>query len=143
MKRVRRLSEPQLREVCLGQQMLSDVGRVSAFKDGLVVVTDTVEVLNRVADLLESVEAAEAVTWVVQMHVVQPHGPGYPDLGLDTVRRWRSRGPGRCLLRQAALRRNRPDGEPQKCSAGSRTRREASGIVAEPLFLLVDGEEGI
>lgn len=141
VKRVRRLSEAQLREVC--QQMLSDVGRVSAFKDGLVVVTDTVEVLNRVADLLESVEAAEAVTWVVQMHVVQLTDRDIRDLGLDTVP----------ALEVAAVLGDASSGKvlsvetdltaSLKSVLQFANEKGRSGVLAEPLFLLVDGEEGI
>ncbi|AMV21752.1 hypothetical protein [Planctomyces sp. SH-PL14] len=141
VKRVRRLSEAQLREVC--QQMLSDVGRVSAFKDGLVVVTDTVEVLNRVADLLESVEAAEAVTWVVQMHVVQLTDRDIRDLGLDTVP----------ALEVAAVLGDASSGKllsvetdltaSLKSVLQFANEKGRAGVLAEPLFLLVDGEEGI
>lgn len=60
-----------------------------AFKDGFVVVTHTVEVLSRVADLLESIEEVGAVTRVVQMHVTQLTDRDVWDLGLTPSRPWR------------------------------------------------------
>lgn len=139
VKRVRRLDEEGLRTIV--EQALSDVGEVSAFKDGLTVVTDTVEVLTRVSEMLEQVEAADAVTWVVQLHVVQLTSRDIKDLGMDVVPALEvaatlgDASSGKLLSLQTDLTAS------LKSVLQFSNEKGRGGVVAEPLFLLVDGEE--
>jgi len=139
VKRIRRLDESGLRLIV--SQSLSDVGEVTAFDDGLVVVTDTVEVLTRIADMLDQVEAAEAVTWVVQMHVVQLTRRDIKDLGMDVVPALEvaatlgDASSGKLLSLETDLTAS------LKSVLQFANEKGQGGIVAEPLFLLVDGQE--
>ncbi len=125
----------------LHEEALSDVGEVSAFKDGLTVVTDTVEVLTRVSEMLDQVEATDAVTWVVQLHVVQLTGRDTKDLGMDVVPALEvaatlgDASSGKLLSLETDLTAS------LKSVLQFANEKGRGGIVAEPLFLLVDGEE--
>ncbi len=139
VKRIRRLDESGLRTIV--SQSLSDVGQVTAFDDGLVVVSDTVEVLTRVADMLEQVEAADAVTWCVQLHVVQLTRRDIRDLGLDVVPALEvaatlgDASSGKLLSLETDLTAS------LKGVLQFVNEKGTGGIVAEPMFLLVDGQE--
>lgn len=139
VKRIRRLDEQGLRLIVA--QALSDVGQVTAFDDGLVVVTDTVEVLSRIAEMLEQVEAAEAVTWVVQLHVVQLTRRDIKDLGMDVVPALEvaatlgDASSGKLLSLETDLTAS------LKSVLQFANEKGQGGIVAEPMFLLVDGQE--
>lgn len=139
VKRVRRLDQAGVRTII--EQALSDVGEVTAFNDGLTVVVDTVEVLTRVSDMLDQVEAADSVTWVVQLHVVQLTKRDIKDLGMDVVPALEvaatlgDASSGKLLSLETDLTAS------LKSVLQFANEKGRGGIVAEPLFLLVDGEE--
>ena len=68
VRRVRRLDEAQLNEAL--QTILSETGRSATFDDGLCIVSDVAGVLDRVTQLLDSVESAGTPGWVVQLEVI-------------------------------------------------------------------------
>jgi type II secretory pathway component GspD/PulD (secretin) len=78
---VRRMTGEDLQKAL--DTLRSEHGKGVAFADGVCVVSDTVEVLARVTELLDGVEAAPAVTWVVQLYVVSVAESRMKDLGLD------------------------------------------------------------
>lgn len=51
--------------------LLSDNGRASVTSDGVLVVADTVEVIQSVAKAVNEINAVSADVWVVQLHVVE------------------------------------------------------------------------
>lgn len=81
VRRVRRLKKEDLTQA-LGVFGGAE-GRSVAFADGLVVVGDKVEVLSRVAQMLDEVEAAEVPVWVVQLHLVGWSRRAAEDFGFD------------------------------------------------------------
>ena len=64
VRSVRRLKAEELTKVCT--LFASEVGRQVAFEDGLVVVADRVEVLQRLVQALDQLEATPAGCWVVR-----------------------------------------------------------------------------
>lgn len=53
--------------------------------DGLIVVADQVQVLRRVAELVEAVDQAETVAWCVQLYVLSLSDDSVKDLGIDGI----------------------------------------------------------
>ncbi|MBL9095265.1 MAG: hypothetical protein JNL96_28860 [Planctomycetaceae bacterium] len=122
--------------------LLSEHGRCQPFTDGLLVVGDRVEVLQRISELIDQVEAAEAAAWVVQLYVVSLTSDDVMSLGLDVLPALEvaatvasaSNGGLANLTPNASLK-----GGLDVVMKAARERSSVS-IVGEPLFLLVDGE---
>lgn len=145
VRKVTRLGGPELAQAVT--VLLSEFGRATAYPDGLVVVGDRVEVLQRVTELLDSIESAPSESWAVQLHVVSITRSEASDLGLDVVPELE------IAARFAAasgtlLTPGSPTGTGATLAGGLtailRAERERRGVrmVADPLFVLVDGEEG-
>ena len=83
VRSVRRLKAEELTKVCT--LFASEVGRQVAFEDGLVVVADRVEVLQRLAQALDQLEATPAGCWVVQLYLVSLGDALKYQLGLDAT----------------------------------------------------------
>jgi len=83
VRKVVRLGGPDLQRAV--DTLLSEHGRALALQDGVVVVGDTVEVLAKVAELLDGIEAAPIDTWVVQFDLVSINEESQQTLGLDLV----------------------------------------------------------
>jgi type II secretory pathway component GspD/PulD (secretin) len=81
VRRVRRLGKAELMEVA--RTVVSDMGSVAAYDDGLVVIADRAECLVRVSDLFDQVEAHQVPTWCVQLYVVSLSESDVHDLGMD------------------------------------------------------------
>lgn len=81
VKRVRRLDAAGLKAVL--DLFRSEFGHSETFSDGLVVVADRVEVLERVEGALSQIEQIESVTWVVQLYLVAMTDKFKSDLGID------------------------------------------------------------
>ncbi len=144
VRRVRRLDSDQL--LNSAQVLLSEFGSASVTPDGLLIVGDRVEVLQRVVELVERVEAADAVTWVVQLHLCSIDRRDVVDIGLDAVPAIEmaytfgaaSSSPFG-LLTSLDGRATLEGGLDAVLRAVKRKRD--SKVVAEPLMLLVDGDE--
>lgn len=142
VRRVRRLSQDEISLAV--HTLLSDHGATASFGDGLVVIGDRVEVLARVDDLLNQVEAAESSTWVVQLYLVSLADRDLHDLGIDGT-------PALDLSVAFAGASSQLGGfsiAPQHhLSAGLQALLRAAksqqnvGLIAEPLFYLADGEK--
>ena len=143
VKKVSRLDSDQLKHAIAVQ--LSDIGRQITYPDGLVVVGDRVEVLDRVNKLLTSIESAPTDVWVVQLYLISISDSASTDLGLDVTPSAdlslnfavASRG----ILDDSTKFIVELDSSLRNILHASRT---VSGVkmVAEPLFLLLDGETG-
>lgn len=65
------------------QSLMSENGRCSAEPDGLVCVADRVEVLEKVKQLLDGVEAATSPAWVIQLYMVNQQDVSTRESGVD------------------------------------------------------------
>ena len=132
VRNVKRLDADQLKAAI--QVIVSATGRVEAYPDGLVVLADKVEVVQRVADLIDRIEAAPSESWVVQLYLISLRGFDFRELGLDAV-----------PAAEIAMRAATTGGSTFELSAAlngllrADARRESSTIEAAPLFLLLDG----
>jgi type II secretory pathway component GspD/PulD (secretin) len=120
------------------QALLSINGKVVSLEGGLLVVSDKVEVLNRVSEMLAAVESAPADSWVVQLNILSMSGLDTHDLGVAidpsaelalTFARASSGDPGSVLQLGGVL------------SAALHLARSSHRVqvLAQPLLTLVDG----
>lgn len=134
VRNVKRLDAEGLKAAL--QVITSANGRVETFDDGLVVLADKVEVIQRVADLIDRIETAPSESWIVQLYLVSLRGYDFRELGLDAV-----------PAAEVAMRAATTGGSSFELSAAlngllrADARRESSKIVAAPLFLMLDGSE--
>lgn len=146
VRRVKRLAKDDL--LAAVTVLMSENGRVQAYSDGVVVCADRVEVLQRVTELLDNLEAVEVACWVVQLYLVSLSENQEKEFGLDVV-------PAVEVAADfaAASSSGLPTGLAAVGSASSATaalnavlkasrRAEGSRLVAEPLFVLIDGGSG-
>lgn len=143
VRRVRRLSQEGVKSAV--DVMLSDAGRLSTFPDGLLVCGDRVEVLERIRDLLDRVEASGAESWVVQLYLVSISESKRQELGIDAkplvelsyTLATKSNSIGLATTTPEDIRKlSNALTSVLKVSATSQDVR----ILAQPLFLLLDGE---
>jgi type II secretory pathway component GspD/PulD (secretin) len=145
VRRVGRLTSVELSSAvtCL----LSEFGRVQTFGDGVVVVGDRVEVLQRVEELLTRLEAVESACWVMQLYLVSLSESDQRELSLNAqpaidlaatlaASSAASTATGGAVnLASQNVAATGALSAVLKASRDSRTSR----TVAEPLFVLVDG----
>ncbi len=79
--RISRLDRSSMESVVSG--LLSDVGEVTSLGGGIVIVSDTVSALRRVAELAEQIEKTTGVTWAVQLYVMRDSVDKLKALGVD------------------------------------------------------------
>ena len=131
VRKVKRLTADEIRDMV--QTLASEVGRVSASADGLVVVGDRVRVLQNIHSMFSQVERAETNTWVLQMYLISGSNTSARELGLDT---------SATLDIAATLANSRSKVDALGAfnavlkSARSNSRYE---IIAEPMMLITDG----
>jgi len=65
------------------QGFLSADGTCTALPDGLVIVGDRLEVIERVSQMMDRLEQAPSVVWCVQLHVISMSDKDLLDFGLD------------------------------------------------------------
>jgi type II secretory pathway component HofQ len=82
VRKVRRLGADDLQKTV--QVLLSDMGRVASYSDGLLVVGDRVRVLQRIHSMLDQVEASQSNTWIVQIHIISTNEGFSRELGFKT-----------------------------------------------------------
>ncbi|TWT86782.1 Bacterial type II and III secretion system protein [Pseudobythopirellula maris] len=138
VRRVRRLTKEQVNEALT--VFASSEGRAASFTDGLVVVGDTVEVLTRVAEMLDMVESAESPVWVVQLHLVSYSTSAADQLGVNLE------PAAKAGLAFAAGSAAGGAGASWQLAASLDAilqvayTRDDVGISAAPMFLVSDGE---
>lgn len=151
VRKIRRLNHEQVGAASQG--FLSQEGSFAAMPDGLIVVGDRLEVIERLVDMFDRLEKAPSIVWCVQLHVISMSDKDLLDFGLDVNPALELaagyanlsnvtkdltlgvvqgiRGEGGATVADASL------------SAVLRATRERSSmrIVADPLFTCVDGSE--
>ena len=83
VRRVARLKSDELRAAVTA--CLSDIGNVSCLEDGLVIVSDRVEIIGRVSELLDGIESAPSGGFVVQLFVFSLSHEAQKNLGVNAV----------------------------------------------------------
>lgn len=132
---------------------LSENGTLTALPDGLVVIGDRLEVVERLVDMFDRLEKAPSVVWCVQLHVISMADKDLLDFGLD-VNPALELAAGYANLSNVAKQLTlgvkqglREEGGASiadaSLSAVLRATRSRSSmqIVADPLFTCVDGSE--
>lgn len=143
------MTEEQVTSAAAG--FLSHDGTLTALPDGLVVIGDRLEVVERLVEMFDRLEKAPSVVWCVQLHVISMSDRDLLDFGLDVHPALELaagyanlsnvtkdltlgvaqgiRGEGGASVADASL------------SAVLRATRERATmrIVADPLFTCVDG----
>lgn len=141
VRRCRRLAGDEL--VKAVDALRSDLGQSVAFPDGLVVVSDRVEVLVRISELMDQIEAAESPCWVVQLHLIALSGDELQELGIEATPALEisaafAQGSAAGLFQSMAAKSSLNAGLSALLKV-ARTSDRVS-VVAEPFVLLVDGE---
>lgn len=142
VRRTLRLTKTELTDVV--GVLLSSEGNVSSLLDGVVIVSDTVEVLAKVAEMLDRVEAAESVTWLVQLHYVTGNRRAFREMGFDAVPALELATGLSLASATAGTSAVGSSTALQRFVASLRAAEERRYLtsVAEPLFVLVDGADG-
>jgi Flp pilus assembly secretin CpaC len=139
VRRVRRLKSDEITNAV--KVLQSDQGATVAFSDGLLVVGDRVDVLRRITQLLDDVEATDNATWVVQLYLVSFEEARLADFGFDVspaIDVAVSFASGSTALQSAATAANLHAGIGAVLRAAA--SHEGVEVVAQPLFVLGDGE---
>ncbi len=140
--RIRRLSAAD------AQSVLQSVGSGSRKSlwvgdDGVFVLSDQVEVLRRIGEMLEQLDSVGSSCWAVQLFVVSVSAQRERDLGLDAAPR----------VNLAAVLAGASGGLSTAATTGSSaaaaldvtlravSKNEAGRLLADPLILCVDGVE--
>ena len=145
VRRVRRLKQEELQSAV--QVLLSEHGKTVAFTDGVLVVGDRVEVLQRVEELLSRIEAVESACWVVQLYLVSITENDAKTLGLDVqpalemAATFASVSSSGVSAATSLTSGTHAAGALTALLKASREARGAS-VVAQPLFVIVDGGKG-
>lgn len=141
VRRVRRLSADDIRAAVATLQ--SEHGASAVYSDGLVTIGDRVEVLARLSEMFDQVEAADSPTWVVQLYILSLSASDARELAIDSrpaldvslAFATSSATVGTLPATSASL-----NGGLDAVLSYARDRgREA--IIAEPLFLMQDGSQ--
>ena len=137
VRRVRRLSDEEVSRAC--EPFLSEFGGLATFSDGLLVVGDRVEVLERIHELIDEIENAESAVWVIQFYLVSMTEDDAHELGIDTS--------GTINLATSFAAVSSGDFSSTGVAVGTlesvltyATANSSSSLVAQPLFYLSDGE---
>jgi type II secretory pathway component GspD/PulD (secretin) len=141
VRRATRLSPDDLKRAV--SVVLSKDGKVETYPDGVVVVGDVQTVLEKVAQLIDSVEQVPVTTWIMQLYIVSISQQKLMDIGMDTQLTGQ-------LSASIMVDKFNPihDVMTKQASAAltsvlSLTRDTQDGsLVASPTFLLIDGEHG-
>ncbi|MEM7455096.1 MAG: hypothetical protein AAF456_12165 [Planctomycetota bacterium] len=133
MLRVRRLSQDEITSA-IGT-LLSDTGRIATFADGVCVVSDVANVLDRVAGVIRDLEALENPAWVVQLFVISYGETAAREFGVDVI------PAARIAAGLASGSGSYADAEVSiELLLRAAAENSDADLVAEPMFLLSDGE---
>jgi len=119
--------------------LLSQFGRVHSYADGLVIVGDRVDVLERISAMLDELEANQETTWCLQLHLVGSSTAGTLDVGLE----------GLPIFDFALAASTAGASAPNIASARwaglikTTNERSTSSVFASPLLLLNSGRKTI
>lgn len=140
VRRVRRGTGDQIQKLLSVFQ--SEHGRGYTFNDGVLVMGDTVEVLRRVAEVLDQYEAIETPVWIVQLHLVSFTSAAAHELGVDlepAARVGLAMAAGSAVAAASNLALN-VDATLDAVLQIANNRDDVK-VTAAPMFLLIDGED--
>jgi type II secretory pathway component HofQ len=132
VRRVRRLNQEELNKIT--ELFRSEYGRSHVSDDGLVVVADRVEVLERLSQTFDQVEKAPVSSWVIQLVVVALSDRMKNTLGIKTD-----------MTAQFAANLATPSTSTHTASLAFTSLLQSvhdstdSKIIAEPLLVVRDG----
>jgi hypothetical protein len=138
VRKVSRLQADDLRDAI--RLNLTDNGDLKVLPDGMVVVSDRLQVLDKVHALLDEIEQAPADSWVVQLHVLSISDRTSRELGLDVEHLVELSAN---LAAGSAIPSSVSDWDVAAAMTGTvRATSSASdsSVVSSPLFVLLDGE---
>lgn len=138
VRKVSRLQADDLREAI--QLMVTENGDVRVFTDGLVVVADRVQVLDKIHRLLDEIQSAPADSWVVQLHIINISDRASREIGLDVehlVELSANLAAGSAIPDTVS---NWDVGAALTGTIRAASTASDSTILSEPLFVLLDGE---
>ncbi len=134
VRKVKRLTADEIKDMV--ETLASEVGRVAASTDGLVVVGDRVRVLQNIHSMFSQVEQARTNTWILQMYLISGTNSASRELGFDTTATLD-------IAATLASSKSKLDSlgafNAVLKSARSNSRYE---IIAEPMMLITDGGSG-
>lgn len=137
VRRVKRLDQESLEKAV--KAVITEAGRVFVANDGVVVVTEKAEVLQRVDAVIDGLENSKLVAWVVQLYIVQVNEKDMRDLGIDVT-------PAASIAYSLAAATKGDSLTLGKIEASfdafirGEDVASSSRMMAEPLFSLSDGE---
>ncbi len=141
---VRRVGRLRRDEVVQAVSVLrSTNGNVQCFPDGLLVMGDRAEVLRRVDEMLERIEAAETATWAIQVHLVGMSAHDMREFGFDVAPTLEAAA---TLASASGALAGMPTGNVVEVKAGLDSVLQAvrsasrSRVLAEPVLLVEDGQ---
>lgn len=113
--------------------LLSEHGRCVTYPDGLCIVGDRVEVINKIDELLTSIQSVPSDSWVVQFYLVSLSDGHQLDLGVDlsgSLDFAYSLNTGSNLLKSGLI---------SSLIKADKTSNYIS-IIAQPLMIVLDGK---
>lgn len=119
--------------------LLTDSGRVETYQDGVVIISDAVEVLQRIDKLLHDLESIEPSVWLVQLYILQREQSDTKTLGVDVLVDFDMAA--LLPLMQTALVEPLTGGINARAVLEAQLNRSDTSIYARPLVLLLDGRE--
>jgi hypothetical protein len=64
--------------------VMSKEGRCITFADGLIIVADKIELIGKIASMLEDIKSVKSDTWVLQFQILNYQHNDLKEIGLDT-----------------------------------------------------------
>ena len=132
VRRVPWLTAEQLNESIA--TLLSQNGRVLTTEQGIVMVGDQVEVLERIHQLLDDLASIEVGSWVVQLHAISISDEARISLGFDV----RPAADLAALIRTGGAR-SFSAGAALNALLEAEQERYGVHVEASPLFVLIEG----
>lgn len=135
VKRVGKLSKDELDQTL--KVIISDSGRSVSFSDGYIVISDTVDVINKVNILIDSLLSEIPSQWIVQYYIIQEDSGIDNNIGFDTV--------DSVVLasKLTNISLNFDFDADLKSSFFAELNKNGSKIISKPVMQLLDGKEGI
>jgi hypothetical protein len=130
VRKVTKLTEEGLKQVV--GNLLSEYGRCSTFPDGLIVVSDKIKVLNKINEMIDLLESTSEGSWCVQLYLISIRKNAEMKLGYNTT-----------VSQKIVVDSFKSTSSPLVLNAllDLSASYDDIEIMAEPLFLLIDGLE--
>ncbi|QDU09461.1 Bacterial type II and III secretion system protein [Gimesia aquarii] len=139
VRRVRRLDQEALQRSL--EAVLTTNGKVHTLADGIVIASDSVEVLQKVDTVIDAIHSSAAVSWAVQLYVVSMTDKDARDLGFDLAPAVEVSYSLAALTSGNLVELGKIEAKFDAILRASDSRSTLR-TMAEPMFLLADGETG-